>query len=243
VISVILGQLRVSPFYGLVYTLWIGNIISQALDLSEPLCLALALLAILFYRRGNRIAAVILLVFSTLTRETGLVFAGGLAFYELIDQRDVKKAFQVIAPSLMAWGFWASLVSRLTGASPFQNINSSIELPFMGFIALFQEAPNVIPIALIVVIPTTLLLTASLWTAIKTQRFHISTCVCLAACGLISVMPYATWREPIAVLRVSTPLIVGGLIFLADEHPRWAPIAAGFWSPMIVLAFYILPTI
>ena len=68
-------------------------------------------------------------------------------------------------------------------------------------------------------------------------------CEPIAKMGYSDCPGHPTWIEPIGVMRTGTPLILAGLLFLGEHHPRLLRYAAAFEGVLLLLLIYLLPTL
>lgn len=78
-----LDQRGVSPWYALMYALYIGTFMAFSRDLTEPLALGLAAGGSALWLQGRRVRAVLLLALAVLAKEITLLFAIGITFSEV----------------------------------------------------------------------------------------------------------------------------------------------------------------
>ncbi|MBZ0296981.1 MAG: hypothetical protein K8L99_30760, partial [Anaerolineae bacterium] len=92
---------------GLIYGLWVGSLFAVLLDLNEPLCFMLALLAVITYQQRRFRWTIVLLVLATLAKELAIVIAGGLALHAFFNQRRGWAVLIAGGPLLMLLTWWS----------------------------------------------------------------------------------------------------------------------------------------
>ncbi len=213
----------------LAYSVWFGALIAVRLDLNEPLCITFGLAALIAYQdRRNRVTAV-MLILSTLTKEIGLVFAAAIALHA-ISGGDWRRGLYVLSAPVIAFLAWWGVLYITFGTLPirYPAAQNLLPIPFNGLFA--EETPLEFAfLVLWLAIPTLILFIAAAWQAIKRQ-ITFGTALMLAGAAWVMFMPDVSWVDPAAAYRVALPLVVCGLIYLAEQNPRRILWAAGLWG-------------
>jgi hypothetical protein len=93
-----------SRWWGLIYPLYVGTVMSYSRDLTEPLAYALALAGVLAWFDERRLVAVGLLAVAGLARETTVLYPAALALAELLRRRWSTAAVLALACApMLAW--------------------------------------------------------------------------------------------------------------------------------------------
>jgi hypothetical protein len=223
----ILRRYQMNPWYAVTYGLYAGQLMSARLLLNEPLAHALAQGAMLAAERDRWRWAILFFALGVLAKETVLVFVGGYLLFLLARRhwrRFVELALGTSLPFL-AWQavLWAwlgrpGLGSGGAGATgweilPYRGLWSvgAIDLRVLALLALVM-----VPLA---VIPSLL----GLWAAgrdLWRGRWHPFTTVLLANAAMIVFLPQSTFREPLAMLRLSIGLVAATILYGAARHSR-----------------------
>jgi len=223
----ILRRYRMNPWYAVTYGLYAGQLMSARLLLNEPLAHALGQAAMLAAERDRWRWAILFFALGVLAKETILVFVGGYLLFLLARRqwrRFVELALGVGLPFL-AWQavLWAwlgrpGLGSGGAGATgweilPYRGLWSvgAIDLRVLALLALVM-----VPLA---VIPSLL----GLWAAgrdLWRGRWHPFTTVLLANAAMIVFLPQSTFREPLAMLRLSIGLVAATILYGAARRSR-----------------------
>ncbi len=227
-------------WYGLVYALWIGHLVPLVMDLSELVCTAFGLAAVVAYLHRRPAPVILLLTASVLSKEMGVVFVGGLALHAALGRRQLKLAALLAAsPSLTLLG-WVLALRAWLGDVPTQYVAAEITLPLVGFVRMARAALIIrdpapfLYTAIWLALPAGLLLVAALASVARTRALSLSAALLLAAIGWVLIMPFWTWIHAIAAWRVGSALVVWGLIFLAEHHRRLVPYAVALWAPTVL---------
>ena len=223
----ILRRYNMSRWYALTYGLYAGQLMSVRLDLNEPLSYALVQAAILTSERERWRWAVLFFALAALAKETALVFVTGYLVSLLARRQWRQLAGLTLGVGLpfLAWQgiVWAwfgrpGLGSGGAGATgwelvPFRGLWSvgAVDLRVLGLLALVA-----VPLA---IVPTLLSLWATgreLWKG----RWHPFSTMLLANALAMVFLPQSTYREPLALLRLTTGLVVAAINYGAWKRSR-----------------------
>ncbi|MDX2162700.1 MAG: hypothetical protein SF162_15375 [bacterium] len=223
------------PWMALAFTFWFGGLIAVRLDLNEPLCMALALGAVVAYLdRRDRLTAA-LLILSTLTKEIGLVFAAGLALHAFFNGERARAVYLLAAPGIAFLAWWGVLYLTFgTLPTRYPAARNLLPVPFNG---LFAESSPV-EFAMLVfwlAAPTLMLTLAAAWRLIR-HGFSLSGALMLAAGAWVMLMPDVSWVDPAAAYRVAIPLIPCGLLWMAEHAPRRVHWLFALWLTSLLVA-------
>ncbi len=223
----ILRRYGMSRWYAITYGLYAGQLMSVRLDLNEPLAHALVVAAILAAERKRWSWGVALFALAALTKETTLVFVGGYLLFLLARRewgRSLGLAVGVALPFaawqvvLWAWLGRPGLGSGGAGATsweiiPYHGLWSvgAVDLRVLGLLAVVM-----VPLA---VVPSLL----GLWAAgrdLFRGRWHPFTTMLLANALMMMFLPQSTFREPLAMLRLTTGLVIATILYGACRRSR-----------------------
>lgn len=238
----LLERFGVSSSYALVYGLYAGQLMSVRLDLNEPLCFGLTCGAIWAFERERRGWSSVLFALAALSKETALVFAGAYALYLIVIGKwgSAVRLGLVAAAPLALWQvfLWRWLGSPGIGsggamATPFEII------PFMGLWRIGAVSMPVL--ALYTGILGPLIVAPTVWALWKsgkdllTGRWHPVSLALLFNAVVLVFLPHSSWRELIAMLRLSIGLVLTVLLYAGLRRDRRVLIYAFGW--MAALAF------
>jgi len=230
-----------SALPALIYTFWVGAIFAVRLDLNEPLCFALALGALVAYHHRRCRWTIALLMLSTITKELGMIFAAGIALHAFaLGQRRWAVLFAG-APLLLFLTWWAVMRAWL---GTFPTIYPAAKIHLIPLQGMFREEDVVefVFLAIWLGIPAVALFLAALRSIWRTRRVSLGAALALAGAGFVIVMPDVSWQDPVAAYRVGMPLIITGILFVAQCCPRRWPWLAALWIPAILVAL-MTPTL
>ncbi len=231
--QILLGQ-RMSRWYALTYGLYAGQLMAARLDLNEPLSYGLVVAALLVTGQGKvRLRdptcswrlGVALLALATLAKETALVFVAGYLLALLARRqwgRLAGLALGVGAPFLAWQGvLWAWLGRPGLGSGGAGDTGWEI-LPFRGLWSVGQIDLRVLGLLALVMVPLAVIPTLlSLWAAgrdLWKGRWHPFTAMLLTNALVMLFLPQSTYREPLAMLRLTTGLVVAAILYGAQNR-------------------------
>jgi hypothetical protein len=231
----------VSPLAGLIYTFWVGAIFALRLDLNELLCFALALGALIAYHHRHYRWTILLLMLSTITKELGLIFAAGIALHAFA-QGQRRWAVLFIASPLLLFLAWWGIMRLWFGTFP--TIYPAARFHLIPLQGMFLEDSPVefILLAIWLGIPAVILFVAALRYIWRHRVVPLGAALALMGAGFVLAMPGVSWDDPIAAYRVGMPLVISGMLFVAQCYPRRWLWLAGLWIPAILVAL-MAPTL
>jgi hypothetical protein len=208
-----------SPWYALTYGLWVGLVAAVRLDLNEPLSYALVAGAFLANNRGRFLLSALCLGLATFAKETALVFwIAAMAWAVLAKNRRALAALCLAASPFalfQVWLFRAFGASGLTSggwmATPFEWI------PYMG---LWRVSSVSVPVFVLlaaillplVVAPSVWGVAAAAWRVLRHDYSPVALALGANA-ALVALLPFSTFREPLAIVRLSTGLVLSTILF------------------------------
>ncbi|MFN8527852.1 MAG: hypothetical protein U0670_04495 [Anaerolineae bacterium] len=227
------------PITVLAFTVWFGALMAVRLDLNEPLCIAFALTAVIAYTHQKDRLTAGLLIASTLTKEIGLVFAAALALHAFMNGERRRAVYLMFAPAFAFLAWWGVLYVTF-GALPTQYpaARNLMPIPLNGLFAE-TDVPELVMLVIWLAIPTVILFAAAAWKAVRERQVSLGSALMLAAGAWVMLMPDVSWVDPVAAYRVAVPLVVCGLLFLAESYPRRVWWLFGLWLGSIVLMLIV----
>jgi hypothetical protein len=240
----ILRRHRVSRWYALTYGLYAGQLMAVRLNLSEPLSFALVQAAILAAEQGRWRWSVQFFALAVLARETALVFVGGYLLALLLRREGRHFAGLALGTGLpfLAWQaiLWAwfgrpGLGSGGAGATgweilPFRGLWSvgAIDMRALALLALVM-----IPLA---VVPAML----GLWAAgrdLGHGRWQPVVGMLLTNALIILFLPQSSFREPLAMLRLTSGLMITTILYGAARRSKRVLNYTLLWLATMVFLF------
>jgi hypothetical protein len=233
---------RVNRWHALVYGLYAGLLMSVRLDLSEPLAYALTIAACWAFERKRPGRAALLFALAALAKETTLIFAAAYGLYVLSTEgRRMALRFGLVAAGPFAvWQIflWQWLGSPGIGsggamATPFEMI------PLMGLWRIGAISPAALMLYVAILGPLVILPTLwALWTAgreiVRGRRHPLALALFLNAAVLL-FLPHSSWREFLAMLRLSVGLMAAVLLYAGLRRNRRVLAFSSAW--LAALAF------
>ena len=223
----ILRRTKMSRWYALTYGLYAGQLMSVRLNVNEPLSYALVQAAILSTERDRWRWGVLFFALAALTKETALVFVGGYLLFLLARRQWHRFAGLALGVGLpfLAWQIvlWAWLGSPGLGSGGAGATAWEI-LPYRGLWSVGGVDMRALALLALVAVPLAVIPSLlSLWVTAKElwqRRWHPMTTMLLANALVLLFLPQSTWREPLAMLRLTTGLVVAAINFGATKHSR-----------------------
>lgn len=240
----LLRRYQVSRWYALTYGLYAGQLMAVRLNLSEPLSYAFVQAAILAAERGRWRWSVPFFALAVLARETALVFVGGYLLSLLLRREWRRFAGLVLGAGLpfLAWQsiLWAwlgrpGLGSGGAGATgweilPFRGLWSvgAIDMRALALLALVMVPLAVVPAML------------GLWVAgrdLGRGRWQPVVGMLLTNALIILFLPQSSFREPLAMLRLTSGLMIATILYGAARRSKRVLNYTLLWLATMVFLF------
>lgn len=232
-------QTRASPWWALVPALWVGALVSIRLDLNEPLAMAFSLAGVALFIDKRIGLAGLLFGLAGLTKDLGLILAGGLIIYTLF-RRQWKNTVLLGLLSAGPYIVWALLLRLWLGASPGQP--GPPRLPLILPFANLAYAENTLSLLLELLwafVPAALIGIAAIrW--LRRYPDRVEPWLAAFAALFTLYIPPANIAELIGTLRIIQPLLVASILFLASVNRRQLKWLAVLWAPTVILAVLIV---
>ncbi|HSB91334.1 MAG TPA: hypothetical protein VLD63_15065 [Anaerolineales bacterium] len=231
------------PGYALGYGLWVGVVVGVGLFLHEPLAYGLVAGGWSLRAWGRRPLGNALLVLALFAKETTIVFAGAALIEDLLQRSASGRAAAWLAGGILAWLAWQAWLWRTFGevglgsggaqGTPFEWI------PLMGLIRVGFVDVRVFLLYLVIFGPTMVL--PAIWAAWMGVRDLVRKVVTadglallLNGC-LILFLPFSSFREPLAILRLGSGVVLATLAYAAANNQRRSLNYAMFWTALLVV--------
>jgi hypothetical protein len=217
--ELLLQDLGVSRWYALGYGLYGGQLLALRADLNEPLAQGLVLWAMLAWARKRRWLAVVAFGLAALSKETMLIFLAAYILHNL--QRRAWKSgialgiggLPFLAYQLLLW-VWlgdSGLGSGGAGATPFSLI------PLGGWLEIAQVKLAAFLVISLIVVPMSVLpamagIALSARDLLRGEKHPLLVSLLLNSL-VILFLPNSTFREPVAMMRLTQGLMVSMLLY------------------------------
>lgn len=222
----------------LAYPFFIGTLVTLRGNLTEPLALCIAILAIWWLKRGNWKWASAALGVAILTKEIALPFLLGVTAW-LLMRKEYRKAIMMAVVGLAPALVWGAIITAWLGHSALSAQMASMEIiPFYGLLFL-NVSPARGHILLWVAIPMFFFGMLGLLDVRRWKNDPVSL-VMLANVALLAFMPRMTWWNIGGAIRTVMGLVIASLLYAAVERPRLLPWVAAFW---MVSGILLLPAL
>lgn len=241
-----------SPFWAFLYILIPGFQFSLNRALPESIAAACLLGGVYFYLEKKPLAMTSFFGLSFLTRETGVLLALGIIFFELFRKKNLRNAL-LVGLSFIPLIFWRFFITlRLFGDYGWKSLFSSPDIfhfPFSGFVKLYKEI-------LAHKYPEDLVLTATIYPIVLTCIFLFSLyflwrnkdflSLSLFAFSLISILlKYENvWIHVGNGIRLTYEAVLFFIIVFISQSESRKPIIKYLFLSLFLLIFiffYLLP--
>ena len=244
ILANLLQKWNVSPWYALIYGLWVGFILAVRLDLPEPLAYMLVLAAAWAVIKEHHPLAWLFLGLSLFAKEVTILFVGALGLTYLL-QAQWRRAVGLGALTLIPFAIFQVWLWHTFGAfgvgsggdmaTPFELI------PLMGLWRIGAYS-SVLLLATIIVFGPYVILPAlwGIWVVVKRlrqEKYDFLTLAFGLQAASILFLPFSTFREPGGLLRYVCGLILIMLLFAAKYDQKRALRYVPLW---LVLNVFLL---
>jgi hypothetical protein len=239
--TVLLRKFHQPIRYALIYGGWVGLIAPIGLDMPEPLAFSLAIFSILSFLEGRGFISALLVTAAVFTREAMLPFLGAMLVAAMF-KRERSTSFWMAA-GLIAFGafqFWLKAAFGDFGLGTGGAGDSGMEwVPLLGLLRIAEESLPALGAYLLVFGPSIVI--PAIWgimassVSLRRRSGGLESWLLLLNCLVVLFLPYSTFREPLALVRLGTGMIVSLALFAAKENLS-RPLNYGmFWMAMLVL--------
>lgn len=221
--------------YALIYGLWVGVILTLGADLHEALAYGFVVIGWLFWRKGSW-SGIFLLSLALFAKETVFLFVAAAflettlitirQFQKQISSEERKKIlrqtglFVVFLSVYIIWQLWLWKVFGRPGLGSGGAMATSFEwIPFGGLIKVLPYEEIFLSI-LALSLPTLII---TVWGLIKAGKSGISGDFSAESTALflnslmIVFLPFSSFREPWAIVRLTDGLILATVLFSAKH--------------------------
>jgi hypothetical protein len=243
VMEQLLVLVGVSRWYALVYGLYPGLAVAVRADLTEPWCYGLVAGSYLLHWRKQPWLSALAMGLALFSKETALLFVGAQMADALLS-RDVRRIIALSAFAAAPFVVWQLTLRQVFGSfglgsggylgTPFEVI------PFNGVWQILP-AKGLVVLAVFMLFLGPWVMLPAIWGIITAGRklweksWHPYVWALAANSIIIPFTPFSTFREPVAMLRFSTGLVMAVLLFGGLNHSRrvlnysWLWLAMLFW--------------
>jgi hypothetical protein len=205
-----------SRWWGLVYPLYVGTLMSYSRDLTEPLAYAFAAGGAVAWFGERRLLAVACFALAGLARETTALFPLALALAELMRRR--WSAAATLAAACTPMLAWQLYIAAQLGALPVTRSAPFSALPGTAMFARLSLDPGRLSSLLFVALPV-LALTPSAVRAVGRARRDPIAWLVAVHCAFVILFPAAVHAHILDATRGAAGLLVALLL----GWPRLAP--------------------
>jgi hypothetical protein len=235
---------RANRWYALVYGLFIGMLVSLRLDLAEPLAFLMVQAAILAWLRGQVWQSAVWFSLASLTRETTLLFAAGVALYLIFQKKFLRAGLWSFCVGLpfVVWHLVLKTWLGSWGVGSGGALATSFEIiPFHGWWGIAQTdlstflilSALVFPMA---ILPAILSLVNSGLALLRKVTTPAVWALFLNAAAF-AFLPRSNIYEPLGLSRVTLGLVVAVLNYGAVKPSKRTLKYACLWLITLVFVY------
>ena len=225
-----------SPWFALALPLYVGTIMAYSRDLVEPLAYSLVAGGTISWLRKRQAAAVILLAFASLTKETAALFVFGLSLAEIA--RGKPKLSLILLASLLPAVAWQAYLYAQFKSIPLL-AGPALELvPLKGVLANLSADPGRVSALLFVALPAVGLLALSLRELAREPRAHAIWLLCLQ-CLFVMLMPPGVYDHIMHAGRNAMGMVLAVVLSMPSLDVRLRRLVA--WYSILSTCLWIVP--
>ena len=237
----LLARHGVSVWYALVYGLWPGLLLGVRADLTEPLSYAFVGAGYLLHWQLRRWPSALCFALAIFAKETAVLFAAAQIASATLrrDWQTVISHLSLVLAPVMAWQIALAGVFGQIGfgsggylATPFETV------PFNGLWRIAGDSTALFLVFLVVLGPT--VVAPAVWGIFASVRtlgrgnWHPYVFALAACAAIVPFTPFSTFREPGAMLRLSTGLVLSTMLFATEFRRARVVHISWFWLVMLV---------
>jgi len=229
--------------YAVTYGLWVGLVVGVGVFLHEPLAFALVAMGWALRLRGRPVAGSLLLGLALFAKETTLAFWLAALLEDALRGKERRSSAVAIVAGgalFLMWQLWLwrtfgepGLGSGGAQGTPFEWI------PFAGLARVGSVDGRVLALYLVIFGPMILLpVVWGLVTGVRSLLARLSDgdgWALLLNSGLIAFLPFSSFREPLALVRLASGLVLVTLLFAAGRGHRRVLNYSLFWCALLAL--------
>lgn len=160
VVDRMLRSRALSPWYSLVYGLYVGQLLSLRHDTPEPLTYMFVLLAVYAYERKHSTGVSgFLFALALFTKETAVFFVGAYALALFLEKRGLRDITKFWGIALLPYGVYQLFLFGVFGILPIVTVGVAgyfSLIPFYGVMTTGHDLSELLNLAFLIVIPSIL---------------------------------------------------------------------------------------
>ncbi len=233
-----LSKENLSPWYALMYSIYIGTFMAYSRDLNEPLAFCLIILGITLWIHKKSISATIFLALAIFTKETTMLFIFGIIASALMQKR-IKPAL-LASISILPFAMWQIYLFIQLGTIPI-TAGPSLELPLYGIIPHLTPEAGRLSSWLVVGLPALTFLCISSIYLLKGKCRSSATWWLLLHSIFVILMPLDVYDHIMHSGRNASGLVLSVLFLLPAIDKPFRIAWLGYWCfPTLVWLIPVL---
>ena len=236
ILSRLLHEAGMSPWYSLSYGLYFGQATSLTFDTTEAFTYALVCLGILFYQKHRQTSAALVFGLAAVSRETAVLFPLAYILFFLMNV-DWRNVFRYIGLGIIPLAIWLMILARIFGktgvsfAPPFEHI------PFYGIFAQ-SAAPRKFPLLIVTMLVPTAAAGILAGRRLLQWRIHPLLFAWIANILMIVFLSRFSYLDLISCSRISVGLTLSGIVYGIVTHDKVVLIASQYY--LFIFGLYII---
>ena len=222
---------KVSAWYSLTYSLFVGLLLAYSRNLTEPLAFCLAAWGVTTWLKKKHVPAIFLLALAALTRETAVLFAVGLALAQLA-HKNLRLAF-IASTAALPLLVWEGYLFARFSVVPFR-VGPTMEfIPLAGSLPYLSLDPARLSAFALVGVPSALWAIFSAMHLLKNPHLDPAWLL-LTVSVFMTLMPPVLYEHIMGAGRIAAGLVLAALLMFPtlSESARKA-----------VLIYWVAPTL
>jgi hypothetical protein len=240
----ILARQGASRWYALVYGLFIGMLVSLRLDLAEPLAFLLVQLGFLAFLKQHPWQSALWFGLAALTRETTLLFAGGIFLYLVLEKQIIRAIGWGICATL-PFAIWHAVEKVWLGSWGIGSggaLATSFEwIPYRGWWGVAGMNLGVFLLLSVLIFPMAILpavlLLAASGRALYNRVATPAVLILFLNAAAFAFLPFSNLYEPLGLSRTTLGLVVAALNFGAERKSMRTLNLALLWLLTILFVY------
>lgn len=235
-------ELGVSRWYALVYAFWPGLAVAVRADLTEPLSYAFVAAGNVLHGRSRPWLSAVCFGLAIFAKETAILFVGAQLIHLALDRqwRAVAALVGMTVAPFVAWQFVLRGMFGSFGVGSGGYLGTPFELvPFNGIWRILPEKGATVMIVFLLFLGPWVMF-PSIWGIIASVRqltnrnWHPYVWALGVNAAIVPFTPFSTFREPVAMFRFCTGLVLATLLFGGQTKSRRVLNYSWFWLAMLV---------
>ncbi len=218
---------NLSPWYSLMYALYVGTLMAYSRDLTEPFAFLWVAWGAILWLQDKHTPAIVVLALAALTKEISLLFVFGI-LASAIANRDVRLGLRVTA-AIIPLVLWEICLLLEFGVVPLTSGPTLEGIPLIGILSHLSTDAGRISGLLFVGLPAFVLLPASLVFLLREGGHSPVSWWLLLNSAFVVLMPFDVYDHIMHAGRNASGMILSTVFILPYLGRRLPPLLLGYW--------------